>query len=119
MLASASPVLSSPFFHCDHAQIPLAANVRHVSDMSELQRACSGLVRAAQQVGQRVPSNTASLLDLLIEATDEEATASVGSSGPRSGAKLSDRELIDNTLTFLVAGKWCHMRHNLSACFFP
>ena len=72
--------------------------------MAELQRACEGLVRAAQvqlkSGGRQVKSDgTTSLLSLLIEATDAE-----GEAASSTANKLSDRELIDNTLTFLLAG---------------
>ena len=61
-------------------------------------------MRAAQlqlkSDGRKVKSDgTTSLLSLLIEATDAE-----GEAASSTANKLSDRELIDNTLTFLLAG---------------
>ena len=93
---------------CQRApQIPLAANMRHRSEMAELQRVCHAMVRAAQQAGKRAPGTPSSLLDTLVSATDDggvDGDPAQAASGT-TGSKLSDRELIDQTLTFLVAGE--------------
>lgn len=117
------PALTAPV---GPVQLPLEANVRNAADKAGMQRLCHEFLdgaRAAAAVrgdtSLSIPatgpglSPGTSLLDILVSATDSDGIeasqpdnrSSTSSKQASAPLKLSDSELVDQVLTFLLAGE--------------
>lgn len=107
-------------------QLPLKSNVRSAADKAGMQQLCHEFLsgaRAAAAAGEAKaqtaasstdssagPGSAASLLDILVSATDSEDAEASQPAGAAQGStraplRLSDTELVDQVLTFLLAGE--------------